>query len=403
MDLFEKCSDFTSGKSVLGKGTKQAREAGLYPYFIPIQESRDTEVIIDGEKKVMIGSNNYLGLTHHPKVLEAAAAAAQKFGSGCTGSRFLNGTLDIHIGLEEALAEFVHKEAALVFSTGFLVNLGVIGALVKRKDIAFIDALSHASIVDACLFSRGEMVRFSHNDLDDLSRRLELAASQAGKLIVVEGVYSMEGDIANLPGIVEAAQKHHCRLMVDDAHAVGVLGPTGAGSAEHFDVENDVDLIMGTFSKSFACIGGFIAGEAAVLDYLKHHGRSLIFSASMPPSAVATVHAALEIIKSEPERRERLWRNTRKMQEGFRSLGYDIGQSESPVVPILTEDDTTALVLWRRLLDEGIFTNPVPGASAAVPPGGARLRTSYMATHTDDHLDFVLDKFAKLGKELGII
>lgn len=403
MDLFEKCLDFTSGKSVLGKGTKQARDAGLYPYFIPIQESRDTEVIIDGEKKVMIGSNNYLGLTHHPKVLEAAAAAAQKFGSGCTGSRFLNGTLDIHIGLEEALAEFVHKEAALVFSTGFLVNLGVIGALVKRKDIAFIDALSHASIVDACLFSRGEMVRFAHNDLDDLSRRLELAASRAGKLIVVEGVYSMEGDIANLPGIVEAAKKHDCRLMVDDAHAVGVFGPTGAGSAEHFDVENDVDLIMGTFSKSFACIGGFIAGEAAVLDYLKHHGRSLIFSASMPPSAVATVHAALEIIKSEPERRERLWRNTRKMQEGFRSLGYDIGQSESPVVPILTEDDTTALVLWRRLLDEGIFTNPVPGASAAVPPGGARLRTSYMATHTDDHLDFVLDKFAKLGKELGII
>lgn len=403
MDLFEKCFHFTSGKSVLGKGTKEAREAGLYPYFIPIQESRDTEVIINGEKKVMIGSNNYLGLTHHPKVLEAAAAAARKYGSGCTGSRFLNGTLDIHIALEEALAEFVHKEAALVFSTGFLVNLGVIGALVRRKDIAFIDALSHASIVDACLFSRGEMVRFSHNDLADLSRRLEKAASQAGKLIVVEGVYSMEGDIANLPGIVQAAQAYDCRLMVDDAHAVGVLGPTGAGSAEHFDVENDVDLIMGTFSKSFACIGGFIAGEATVLDYLKHHGRSLIFSASMPPSAVATVHAALEIIKSEPERRNRLWQNTRKMQEGFRSLGFDIGQSDSPVVPILTEDDTTALILWRRLLDEGIFTNPVPGASSAVPPGGARLRTSYMATHTDDHLDFVLEKFGKLGKELGII
>ena len=269
------------------------------------------------KKKVMIGSNNYLGLTHHPKVLETAAAAARKYGSGCTGSRFLNGTLDIHIALEEALAEFVHKEAALVFSTGFLVNLGVIGALVRRKDIAFIDALSHASIVDACLFSRGDMVRFSHNDLEDLSRRLEIAASQAGKLIVVEGVYSMEGDIANLPGIVKAAQDYDCRLMVDDAHAVGVLGPTGAGSAEHFDVENEVDLIMGTFSKSFACIGGFIAGEATVLDYLKHHGRSLIFSASMPPSAVATVQCGRwEIIKSEPERRSRLWQNTRKMQEG---------------------------------------------------------------------------------------
>ena len=403
MDLFEKCFHFTSGKSALGQRTKEAREAGLYPYFIPIQESRDTEVIVNGEKKVMIGSNNYLGLTHHPKVLEAAAAAAQKYGSGCTGSRFLNGTLDIHIALEEALAEFVHKEAALVFSTGFQVNLGVIDALVKRKDIAFIDALSHASIVDACLFSRGAMVRFPHNDLEDLSRRLERATFQRGKLIVVEGIYSMEGDVANLPGIVKVAQKYDCRLMVDDAHAVGVLGPTGAGSAEHFDVEDDVDLIMGTFSKSFACIGGFIAGDAAVLDYLKHHGRSLIFSASMPPSAVATVHAALDIIKSEPERRQRLWQNTRKMQEGFRSLGYDIGQSETPVIPILTKDDRTTLILWRCLLDEGVFTNPVPAASGAVPHGGSRLRTSYMATHTDGHLDFVLEKFAKVGKELGII
>lgn len=401
MDLFEKCYSFSMGTSSRGKEYKEVKEAGLYPYFIPIQSSTDTEAIIDGEKKVMVGSNNYLGLTHHPKILEAAEAAARKYGSGCTGSRFLNGTLDIHIALEEALAAFVHKEAALVFSTGFQVNLGVIDALIGRKEIAFIDAINHACVVDGCRLALGETVRFRHNDLDDLSRKLDEADAKKGKLIIVEGIYSMEGDIAKLPGCVKISQDHQCRLMVDDAHAIGVLGPTGAGTAEHFGVTEGVDLIMGTFSKSFACIGGFIAGEAMVIDYLKHHARTLLFSASMPPSAVATVHAALEIIKSEPERRERLWYNARKMHAGFRSLGYNIGQTESPVVPVIVGDDIKTFMFWKHLLDEGVFTNPV--VSPAVPPGSARLRTSYMASHTDAQLDFVLEKFEKVGKALGII
>ncbi|MCZ6681197.1 MAG: aminotransferase class I/II-fold pyridoxal phosphate-dependent enzyme [Candidatus Poribacteria bacterium] len=401
MDLFEKCYRFTEGKSAWGKEYEAVREAGLYPYFIPIQSSADTEVIIHGEKKVMIGSNNYLGLTHHPKVLEAAEMATRKYGSGCTGSRFLNGTLDIHIALEEALAEFVHKDAALVFSTGFQVNLGVIDALVQRRDIAFIDSLSHACVVDGCRLSWGEMVRFKHNDLADLSRKLENAPPQKGKLIIIEGIYSMEGDIGNIPGVVDVARKHGCRLMVDDAHGVGVLGPTGAGTVEHFGVEEDVDLIMGTFSKSFACIGGFIAAEAAAIDYLKHHANTLLFSASMPPSAVATVHAALEIIKAEPERRERLWKNARKMQDGLQSMGYDIRGSQTPVVPVVIGEDIHTFMFWKRLLDEGVFTNPI--VSPAVPPGSARIRTSYMASHTDKQLDFVLDKFDKVGKELGII
>lgn len=401
MDLFEKCYDFVNGISLRGQEYAAVLEAGLYPYFVPIQASADTEVIINGETKVMIGSNNYLGLTHHPKVLEAAEVAAKKYGSGCTGSRFLNGTLDIHIALEEALAEFVHKEAALVFSTGFQVNLGVIDALVGRRDVAFIDSLSHACVVDACRLAWGNKVTFQHNDLGDLSRKLEKADENRGKLIVVEGIYSMEGDIADIPKIAEVSQRYKCRLMVDDAHGVGVLGATGAGTAEHFGVENNVDLIMGTFSKSFACIGGFIAGEASVIDYIKHEARTFLFSASIPPSAVATVHAALEIIKSEPERREQLWKNARKMQEGLHSMGYDIGQSQTPVVPVIVGEDMDTFMFWKQLLDEGVFTNPI--VSPGVPPGSARLRTSYMASHTDKQLDFVLEKFDKVGKRLGLI
>ena len=401
MDLFEKCYHFTNGIDSWGKEYEAVREAGLYPYFVPIQSSADTEVIIDGKKKVMIGSNNYLGLTHHPKVIEAAEMAMRKYGSGCTGSRFLNGTLDIHIALEEALAAFVHKEAALVFSTGFQVNLGVIDALIGRRDTAFIDSLSHACVVDGCRLAWGDMVRFQHNDLEDLSHKLESTNSRGGKLIMVEGIYSMEGDIGDIPGVTEVAQKHQCRLMVDDAHGVGVLGPTGAGTVEHFGAEDQVDLIMGTFSKSFACIGGFVAAEASVIDYLKHHANTLLFSASMPPSAVATVHAALEIIKSEPERRERLWRNARKVQEGLQSMGYDTRNSRTPVVPVIVGEDMDTFMFWKCLLDEGIFTNPV--VSPGVPPGTARLRTSYMASHTDNQLDFVLGKFDKVGRKLGII
>ena len=401
MDLFEKCYDFTNGVSARGQEYAAVQAAGLYPYFVPIQASADTEVIINGEKKVMIGSNNYLGLTHHPKVLEAAEIAARKYGSGCTGSRYLNGTLDIHIALEEALAEFVHKEAALVFSTGFQVNLGVIDALVGRRDIAFIDSLSHACVVDGCRLSWGDMVRFRHNDLDDLDRKLKAANPQSAKLVIIEGIYSMEGDIGDIPGVIEIARKHQCRLMVDDAHGVGILGVTGAGTPEHFGVEDDVDLIMGTFSKSFACIGGFVAAEAAVIDYMKLYANTLMFSASMPPSAVATVQAALEIIKSEPERRKRLWQNARKMQEGLRLMGYQTGGTQTPVVPVIVGDDMKTFLFWKTLLDEGVFTNPV--VRPAVPAGGARLRTSYMASHTDKQLDFVLEKFDKVGRELGLI
>ena len=401
MDLFEKCYQFAHGISARGQEYFAVRKAGVYPYFIPIQSSADTEVVINGEKKVMIGSNNYLGLTHHPKVLEAAEIAARKYGSGCTGSRFLNGTLDIHIALEHALAEFVGKEAALVFSTGFQVNLSTIDALIGRRDVVFIDELNHASVRDGCRIAAGETVRFRHNDVKDLNERLEKTDTSRGKLVVVEGIYSMEGDIAKLPGVVEVAKKHDARVMVDDAHAMGVLGRTGAGCAEHFGVTEHVDLIMGTFSKSFACIGGFVAGESAIIDYLKHEARSLVFSAAMPPSAVATVHAALEIIKSEPERREQLWKNARKMQDGLKSMGFNTGISETPVIPVIVGEDLDTFIFWKRLFDEGVFTNPVvrPG----VPPGTARLRTSYMASHTDTQLDFVLGKFDKVGKALGII
>ncbi len=401
MDLFTKCYDFTNGRSPRGQEYEAVRRSGLYPFFIPIQSSEDTQVVINGETKIMVGSNNYLGLTHHPKVLEAAQMAAGKYGSGCTGSRFLNGTLDIHIALEKALAEFVQKEAALVFSTGFQVNLGVIDALLGRRDLAFVDSLSHACVVDACRLAWGNKVTFQHNDFQDLSKKLEKSDKNRGKFVIVEGIYSMEGDIADLPNIAKTSTKHKCRLMLDDAHGIGVLGRTGAGTAEHFGLEDEVDLIMGTFSKSFACIGGFIAGHAPVIEYIKHEARTLLFSASMPPSAVATVHAALEIIKSEPERREQLWKNARRMQTDLHALGYNIGHSQTPVVPVMVGDDLDTFAFAKQLLDEGVFTNPV--VSPAVPRGTARLRTSYMASHTDEQLDFVLGKFDTVGKKLGLI
>lgn len=401
MDIFEKCYDFVGGVNLRGKQYQIIKQAGLYPYFVPIQDSADTEVIIHGEKKVMVGSNNYLGLTHDPRVLEAARSAAEKYGTGCTGSRFHNGTLDLHIALEEALAEFVRKEAALVFSTGFQVNIGVIDALVGRGDIAFIDALSHACVVDACQLSLGKKVTFGHNDLEDLSLKLEKADVTLGKLVVVEGIYSMEGDLADLPGIANLCRRYKCRLMVDDAHGIGVLGKTGAGAAEHFDAVDDVHLIMGTFSKSFGCIGGFIAGDAPVIDYVKNRARTFLFSTSMPPSTVATVHAALQIIKSEPEHRVQLWKNTRKMQQGLRGLGYNIGDSQTPIVPVIIGEDLDTFKFWKQLLNEGVFTNPA--VSPAVPRGSARLRTSYMASHTDEQLEFVLEKFDLVGKRLGLI
>lgn len=393
MSLFEKCRRFTRAREV--------QASGYYPYFVPIEQSFDTEVIIGGERKVMVGSNNYLGLTHHPKVLEAAAAALRRYGSGCTGSRFLNGTLDLHERLEERLAAFMGKEAALVFSTGYQTNLGVLATLIGRGDYAFLDKLDHACIVDGARLSYGTIERYGHGDFASLERMLAETPEGAGKLIVTDGVFSMEGNIVDLPALVELAERYGAEVMVDDAHAIGVLGEHGGGTAQHFGMVDRVSLITATFSKSFASIGGVVAGSEEVIHYLKHHARSLIFSASMPPASVATVLAALDVIEQEPERREALWRNTRRMQEGLRSLGYDIGGSETPIVPVLIGELEETFVFWKELFDAGVFTNPV--TPPAVPANSCRLRISLMATHTDDQIDFVLDAFSRVGRTMAVI
>jgi 8-amino-7-oxononanoate synthase len=393
MSLFEKCYRFTKAREVMA--------SGYYPYFQPIEASYDTEVIIRGERKVMVGSNNYLGLTHHPKVLAAAESALHKYGSGCTGSRFLNGTLDLHEQLEDRLAKFLRQEAALVFSTGYQSNIGVIATLLGRDEHLFSDKLNHASIVDGSRLSFGIVHRYPHADLRALERELARTPADAGKLIVTDGIFSMEGTICDLPKIVALAEFYGAEVLVDDAHSFGVLGEFGGGTAQHFGLENRVSLIMATFSKSLASIGGVIAGPEDVIHYLKHHARSLIFSASMPPASIAGVLAALEVIEEEPERRTQLWRNTRRMQEGLRSLGYDIGKSETPIIPVLIGEFDRMLVFWKQLFDIGVFTNPV--TPPAVPENSCRLRISCMATHTDDHIDFVLDAFASLGKRMAAI
>lgn len=393
-DLFAKTRTFRRAKDL--------QSAGVYPYFIPIEGSEDTEVNIGGRNLIMVGSNNYLGLTHHPKVLEAAEAASRKYGTGCTGSRFLNGTLDLHEKLEADLAEFTGHEAALVFSTGYQTNLGIIQSLVGREDTVLIDKLDHASIIDGCTMAAGETVRFRHNDVADLDQELEsLSGKKGGTLIAVDGVFSMEGDIAPLPQLIEIAKKHGARLFVDEAHSLGVIGPTGAGAVDHFGVQADVDLVMGTFSKSFASIGGFVAAEAEVIHYLKHHARSLMFSAAMPPYAVATVHAALGIIKSEPERRVQLLKNAEYLRNGLRSLGYDTGVSETPIIPVLIGEYQKTFAFWKSLFDNGVFSNCV--VAPAVPPNAGRIRTSLIATHTTAQLDRVIDVFAKVGKEHGVL
>jgi 8-amino-7-oxononanoate synthase len=390
--LFDKCKGFTRAREI--------QAAGLYPYFKPISKAEDTVVLIEGKERVMMGSNNYLGLTHHPRVLEAAKRALEQFGSGCTGSRFLNGTLDLHEQLEARLAEFFGKEAGLVFSTGYQANLGVVSGLVGRGDIVFLDKLDHASIVDGAKMSFGETERFNHGNLDQLDLLLQRYAD-SGKMIIVDGVFSMEGNIANVPGLVKMAQKHSAALALDDAHAVGVLGPRGDGTAAHFGLTDQVDLIVGTFSKSLASIGGFVVGDETVIHYLKHHSRPLIFTAALPPANTAGVLAALEIMIDEPERREQLWENARRLQQGFRDLGYDIGPTQTPIVPVLIGTLEETFLFWRRLFDAGVFTNPV--VPPAVPPDGCRLRTSLMATHTPQQIDFAVDQFAVLGKEMGVI
>lgn len=395
INLFEKCYNFRDADIV--------REAGVYPYFHPLQSSPGDEVIIEGHKCIMVGSNNYLGLVDHPKVKEAAAEAVRKYGSGCTGSRFLNGTLDLHIQLEERLAKFAHKEAAQVFSTGFQTNLGVISSLVSKGDAIIIDRQVHACIVDGCRLSYGKVYKFAHNDMDDFARVIAQVRSmvRGGILVVVDGVFSMEGDLIDLPELVRIAHQYDARILVDDAHGVGVMGATGAGTAEHFGLTDEVDLTMGTFSKSFASLGGFVAGDAKIIDFIKHNARSLIFSASIPPSNAAAVLACLDIIEAEPERLERVRAHGKKMKAEFERLGFNCGDSSSPIVPIVVGDDMESFCFWKALFDNGVFTNPV--VSPAVPPGQAMIRTSYTATHTDEQLEQVVEVMAKVGRERGLI
>ncbi len=395
MDVFQKCRDFTEAD--------EARASGYYPYFQVIKSESDSKVLLDGRELVMLGSNNYLGLTTHPHVRERAHAALEKYGTSCTGSRLLNGNLDIHVELEERLAKFVGKEAALVFSTGFGTNLGTISAIVGRHDCAVIDKDDHASIYDGCKLAYGKVVRFEHNNVESLRTALKSCASNenGGALVVVDGVFSMEGDIAPLDEMIPIIKEYGARLMVDDAHASGVLGPNGEGTAAHFDVTGDVDLIMGTFSKSFASLGGFIAGDANTIDYIKHNSRPFIFSAAMAPPSVGACLGALDVMESEPEHRERLWATTRRMQSEYRRLGFDLGTSETPVIPVILGDEMLVFAFWKRLLEEGVFVNPV--RPPAVPAGRALLRTSYMATHTEAQMDFVLDAFERIGRELGVL
>lgn len=391
--LFDKCRSFTKAREI--------RAAGLYPYFKPISESEDTVVTIEGKKRIMLGSNNYLGLTHHPKVLEAAEKALHLYGSGCTGSRFLNGTLDLHGKLEAALAEFLGKEACLVFTTGYQANLGLVSALIGRDDVVYLDKLDHACIVDGAKMSYGETERFNHGDLAHLERKLSRHDPSKGAMVAVDGVYSMEGNIADVPGLIALCRRYGAALMVDDAHSLGVMGPNGNGTAAHFGVTDDVDLITGTFSKSLASIGGYVAANESIIDFLRHHSRPLIFTASLPPSNTAGVLAALEVLKSEPERRARLWENTKRLQDGLRGLGFDIGPTQTPIVPVLIGPLEKTFVVWRQLFDAGVFTNPV--APPAVPPSQCRLRTSVMATHTLDQIDFAVEQFARIGREQGLI
>ncbi len=395
-DIFTKCYEF--------KDAKLMRAVGLHPYFHPISTPQTPEVVIYGERKIVCCSNNYLGLTIDPRVKHAAIMAIKKYGTGCTGSRFLSGSLDLHVEVEEKFTKFIGKEDAILFTTGHHVNLGTIQALVGKGEVVITDKLDHASIMDGCMLAKSfgaEVVRFLHNDMKSLERILSKYVDRP-KLIVVDGVYSMEGDICDLPEIIRLAKLYNARVMVDDAHALGVLGKNGRGTAEHFGLEKETDLIMVTASKSLASIGGFIAGERDVIDYIRHFARSFIFTAALPPAQVAAISKSLDIIQQEPERRKRLWEITRRMLNEFKRLGFNTKNAQTPIIPIVIGGGMeTAFKFWRRLFDEGVFTSPV--LPPAVPPGEEVIRTSYMAIHTDDQLDFVLEKFVKVGREFGII
>ncbi|NOZ84333.1 MAG: aminotransferase class I/II-fold pyridoxal phosphate-dependent enzyme [Epsilonproteobacteria bacterium] len=392
MDLFEKCYNFEEAD--------QAKAMHLYPYFQPIETEQGTEVSIDGKKLLMLGSNSYLGLTTDERVKQASIEAIRKYGTGNAGSRFLNGTLDLHVELEEKLAEFVGKEAALLFSTGFQANLAI-SALVEKNDVVIIDKSDHASIIDGTRLSFGKVKRFRHNDMNSLESVIKRLDSQAGKFVVVDGVFSMEGDIVNLPKLVDLRERYGFRIMVDDAHALGVIGKNGSGTADYFGLTAPTDIIMGTFSKSFASLGGFLASNKKVIDYLKHHARSLIFSASITPAATAAVLKALEIMKSEPERIEKLWENTTFMRKGLDDLGFNTGNSTTPIIPVVAGDTMRTLRMWRTLFDSGLFVNPV--LPPAVPLNEGLIRVSLMATHTKEQLKIALEKFEQAGKQIGII
>lgn len=393
IDIFQKTGEFTRAKD--------AQRAGFYPFFIPFKDSEGTTVTYEGREILMIGSNNYLGMTTHPRVKEAAQQAIESFGTSCTGSRFMNGTLELHKELERRLAAFVGKEAALVYTTGYQTNLGSISALVARGDIIVTDKEAHACIYDGAMLAFGEMKRFKHNDPEDLDRVLSKIDAKTGVMVAVDGVYSMGGDIAALPEIVEVCKRHNARLMVDDAHSVGVLGG-GRGTAAHFDLTDEVDLITGTFSKSFASIGGFIAGDEQVIHYIQHHARSLIFSASLPAHNTIAALTVLDIIEEEGDDTvERLWDNAHYMQENLRNLGFNIGNTETPIIPLFVYNDIKTALFWKGLFEAGLFTNPVvpPG----VPPNQSLLRTSYMSTHTREQLDKALDILETVGKAQGVI
>jgi 8-amino-7-oxononanoate synthase len=386
LGLFDKCRQFTRAREIAA--------LGVYPYFHPIEASEAAAVVIGGRRLVMIGSNNYLGLTQDPRVKEAAVRAVEKYGSGCTGSRFLNGTLDLHVELEDRLARFMRKDAALTMSTGFQVNLGVISTLVGKDDLVFCDRENHASIFDGCRLAFGRVRKYRHNDMEDLERQLAHAPREQGKLIVTDGVFSMRGDVCDLPRIVDLAEAYGAQVMVDDAHGVGVLGANGRGTAEHFGVEDRVDLVMGTFSKSLASLGGFIAGREDVVHYIKHHARALIFSAAITPASAASALAALDILEREPERRARLWRNANRAKSGLKKLGYEVGATESVIVPVAVGEMLDTFRFWKALFDAGVFTNPV--IPPAVPEGEGIIRTSYMATHSEEDLDRVVEVFRRV-------
>lgn len=383
MDIFNKCYNYTVAKDAIA--------AGYYPYFHALESKQDTEVVMDGRKIIMLGSNNYLGLTSDPRTIKAAKDAIDKYGTGCSGSRFLNGTLKLHIELEERLAAFVGKESALTFSTGFQTNLGIISAIASRNDYLICDNANHASLVDATRLSFAKILKYKHNNMKDLERMIKKAPNNAGKMIVTDGVFSMEGDICKLPDIVRIAKKYNSKIMIDDAHGFGMLGKHGRGTAEYFGLEDNVDIIMSTFSKSLASLGGFIAAKEDIIHYIKHVSRPFIFSASIPPSNAATALEALNILESEPERVARLIDNGNFMRTGFKEINLPIGNSETPIIPVMTYENERTFIITKKLFEGGVFINPV--VVPAVKPGQCLLRTSYTATHTKKQLRKALKIF----------